>query len=321
MREASFVERNKEKWSEIETNLKNKSEVNPDDLAEDYLQLTNDLAYAQTFYPKSKTRDYLNELAIYAHQSIYRDQKNSKSQIVQFFNHDIPKAVYEFRRPLLYSLLITILATLIGAVSAHYDADFVRLILGNAYVDQTIQNIKAGNPAGIYGSGSEVGSFLYIVINNIRVAVTAFALGIFVGIGTGYVLFSNGIMIGAFHYMFYKYGVLSLAMSAIWIHGTFEISVIIIAGGCGLAIGRSILFPKSYRRIDAFKIQIRKAAVILVSTIPFFIVAALLEGFVSRHYQLSPYFSLSIIIICLLIILFYYVYYPFKLAKKHLWKN
>lgn len=321
MREASFVQRNKEKWSEIETNLKNKSEVNPDDLAEDYLQLTNDLAYAQTFYPKSKTRDYLNELAIYAHQSIYRDQKNSKNQIARFFNYDVPKAVYEFRRPLLYSLLITLLATLIGAVSAHYDTDFVRLILGNAYVDQTIQNIKAGNPAGIYGSGSEVGSFLFIVINNIRVAVTAFALGVFVGIGTGYILFSNGIMLGAFHYMFYKYGVLALAMSAVWIHGTFEISVIIIAGGCGLAIGRSILFPKSYRRIDAFKIQIRKAAVILVSTVPFFIVAALLEGFVSRHYLLSPYFSLSIIIVCLFIILFYYVYYPFKLAKKHLWKN
>lgn len=321
MREASFVQRNKEKWSEIETNLKNKSEVNPDELAEDYLQLTNDLAYAQTFYPKSKTRAYLNELAIYAHQSIYRDQKNSRSQIVQFFIHDVPKTVYEFRRPLLYSLLITLLATLIGAVSAHYDPDFVRLILGNAYVDQTIQNIKAGNPAGIYGSGSEVGSFLYIVINNIRVAITAFALGVFVGVGTGYILFSNGIMLGAFHYMFYKYGVLALAMSAVWIHGTFEISVIIIAGGCGLAIGRSILFPKSYRRIDAFKIQIRKAAIILISTIPFFIVAALLEGFVSRHYRLSPYFSLSIIIVCLCIILFYYVYYPFKLSKKHLWKK
>ncbi|HET8574063.1 MAG TPA: stage II sporulation protein M [Edaphocola sp.] len=321
MREASFVQRNKEKWSEIETNLKNKSEVNPDDLAEDYLQLTNDLAYAQTFYPKSKTRAYLNELAIYAHQSIYRDQKNSKDQIVRFFTYDVPKTAYEFRRPLLYSLLITLLAALIGAVSAHYDPDFVRLILGNAYVDQTIQNIKAGNPAGIYGSGSEVGSFLYIVINNIRVAITAFALGVFVGIGTGYILFSNGIMLGAFHYMFYKHGVLALAMSAVWIHGTFEISVIIIAGGCGLAIGRSILFPKSYRRTDAFKIQIRKAAIILVSTIPFFIVAAMLEGFVSRHYRLSPYLSLSIIVTCLCIILFYYVYYPFKLSRNHLWKK
>lgn len=319
MREASFVERNKEKWSEIEINLKNKSGVHPDLLAEDYLQLTNDLAYAQTFYPKSKTREYLNELAIYAHQSVYRDQKNSKSQFVQFFTYDVPQAVYSFRRPILYSFLITALATLIGVVSAHYDTDFVRLILGNSYVDQTIQNIKAGNPAAIYGSGSEVGSFLAITINNIRVAFFAFALGIFLGIGTGYVLFSNGIMLGAFHYMFFKYGVLGTAMSAIWTHGTFEISVIIIAGGCGIAIGNSILFPGTYRRIDSFKKQIRKAAIILVSTIPFFIIAGLLEGFVSRHYQ-STAIPLTIIPICLFIILFYFVYYPSKLAKKYSWK-
>lgn len=321
MREASFVQRNKEKWSEIETNLKNKKSANPDELAEDYLQLTNDLAYAQTFYPKSKTKEYLNELAIYAHQSIYRDQKSSKSQLIHFFSYDVPKAVYEVRRPILYSFLITLLATVIGAISAHYDTNFVRLILGNAYVDQTIQNIKAGNPAGIYGSGSEVGSFLAITINNIRVAFTAFAFGIFFSIGSGFILFQNGIMLGAFHYMFYKYGVLGTAMSAIWIHGTFEISVIVIAGGCGIAMGNSILFPGTYRRIDSFKRQIKKAAYILVSTVPFFITAGFLEGFVSRHYLFSPWLSLSIILICLSIILLYYVYFPFKLSKKHLWNN
>lgn len=321
MREASFVQRNKEKWSEIEIHLKNKLSTNPDELAEDYLQLTNDLAYARTFYPKSKTKEYLNELAIYAHQSIYKDQKNSKSQFLRFFLLDVPQAVYEIRRPILYSLLITLLATIIGAVSAHYDTNFVRLILGDAYVDQTIQNIKAGNPAAIYASGETVGSFLAITINNIRVAFTAFAFGIFFSVGSGYILFQNGIMLGAFHYLFYKFGVLPEAMSAIWIHGTFEISVIIIAGGCGIAIGNSILFPKTYRRIDSFKKQIKKAAIILVGTIPFFITAGFLEGFISRHYQFSLWVSLSIILICLSLILCYFVYYPFKLSKKYQWKN
>lgn len=321
MREASFVQRNKEKWSKIENHLNDKKTTDPDELAEDYLQLTNDLAYAQTFYPKSKTKDYLNELAIYAHQSIYKDQKNSKSQFIRFFTFDVPKAVYEIRKPVFYSLLITLLAAVIGAVSAHYDSNFVRLILGDAYVDQTIQNIKAGNPAAIYASGGELGSFLAITINNIRVAFTAFAFGIFFSVGSGYILFQNGIMLGAFHYLFYKYGVLPAAMSAIWIHGTFEISVIVIAGGCGIAMGNSILFPKTYRRIDSFKIQIKKAATILVATIPFFIVAGFLEGFVSRHYQFSVWVSLSIILTSLSIILLYFVYYPFKLSKKHLWKN
>jgi len=57
MREASFIERNKEKWILIENNLRNKINVDPDVLASDYIELTNDLAYAQTFYPRSKTKD------------------------------------------------------------------------------------------------------------------------------------------------------------------------------------------------------------------------------------------------------------------------
>jgi uncharacterized membrane protein SpoIIM required for sporulation len=321
MREASFVQRNKEKWAEVESNLKNKLTITPDALASDYIELTNDLAYAQTFYPDSKTEEYLNELSIYAHQSIYRDRKSTRNQLFDFFKKDVPCAVYEIRRPLFYSLLITLLATLIGWASAHYDTGFVRLILGDFYVDRTIQSIKEGNPAAIYSSGGQLGSFLAITINNVRVAFFAFALGIFFSIGTGYILFSNGIMLGAFHYLFYKYGVLGTAMSAIWIHGAFEISVIIIAGGCGIALGNSFMFPGSFKRIDSFKMMVRKASIILVSTIPFFIVAGFLEGFVTRHYQFALPMSLSVILICFGIIIFYFIIYPYQIQKKHLWKN
>lgn len=315
MREAAFVEQNKEKWAKIETHLKYKTKTSPDELAEDYLQLTNDLAYAQTFYPESKTREYLNELAIYAHQSIHRDKKNSGQQFMHFFTTEVPERVYAMRRPLLYSLAIFSLAVIIGIVSAHYDTNFVRLILGDAYVDTTIRNIRNGNPAGIYESSGSSFMFIAITINNIRVAFYAFAFGIFFSVGTGYILFQNGIMLGAFHYMFYKYEVLGEAMSAIWIHGTFEIAVIIIAGGCGIAVGNSFLFPGSYKRIDSFKIQIRNAIIILISTIPFFIVAGFLESYVTRHYQISLTVSLTIILISLCIIVFYYIYLPIKKRK------
>ena len=71
MREAHFIDKNKTKWLDIEKNLKNKSKIHPDILSKNYIEIINDLAYAQTYYPKSKTKDYLNELALFAHQSIY----------------------------------------------------------------------------------------------------------------------------------------------------------------------------------------------------------------------------------------------------------
>lgn len=320
MREAAFVERNKEKWSIIEHNLKNKLDIHPDILASNYIELTNDLAYAQTFYPYSKTKEYLNELSLFAHQSIYRDQKASKNQFLHFFKYDVPKAVYEARKPLLYSFLIFVFFVLIGWMSSHYDMNFVRLILGNHYVDETLVNIKNGDPAAIYKSDGELGMSLGITMNNIRVAFLAFILGIFFSLGTGYILMNNGIMLGAFHYMFYQEGVLGKAMTGIWIHGTIEIAVIIIAGGCGLMVGNSFMFPKTYRRIDNFVIHLRKAATILISTVPFFIIAGTLEGFVTRHYDVSLYLSLAIILLSLILIVYYYILLPLKLAKKYQWK-
>lgn len=320
MREASFIERNKEKWILIENNLRNKINVDPDVLASDYIELTNDLAYAQTFYPRSKTKDYLNELAILAHQQLYRDQKSSENQFKRFVQQEIPEAIWQLRRPLLYSLLIFCLAIAIGFISAQYDLDFVRLILGDYYVDMSLANIEAGSPAGVYQGGSEVGSALAITINNVRVAFLAFVLGVFYSIGTGYILFSNGIMVGAFHHLFFRYGVMQEAMSAIWIHGAIELSVIVIAGGCGLAMGNSILFPKSYTRLESFKRAAKTASKVLISTIPFFIVAGFLEGFVTRHYQVSIWLCISIIIASFAAVIYFYIIRPYQLARINGWK-
>lgn len=319
MREASFIERNKEKWLSIENNLANKTEVNPDVLASNYIELTNDLAYAQTFYNKSKTEQYLNELSIRAHQLIYKDQKSSNNKLAHFFKYEIFEAIWQVRRPMLYSLLIFLLANIIGLVSARYDNDFVRLIMGDHYVNMTIENIKNGNPAAVYQEGSNWGGALAITINNVRVAFYAFIFGVFVSIGTGYILFSNGIMVGAFHYMFYQYGVLEEAMSAIWIHGTIELSVIVIAGGCGIALGNSILFPRSYTRLESFKRTAKQASKVLISTVPFFIVAGTLEGFVTRFYQVSIWLSLAIIVLSAIAILYFYLIRPKQMALQYGW--
>ncbi|MFD2554071.1 stage II sporulation protein M [Sphingobacterium tabacisoli] len=319
MREASFIERNKEKWLSIENNLTNKGDVNPDTLASNYIELTNDLAYAQTFYPKSKTKQYLNELSIRAHQLIYKDQKSSNNKIAHFFQLEVFEAIWSIRRPLMYSFLIFVFASLIGFVSAQHDEGFVRLILGDGYVNMTIENIKAGNPAGVYQDGSNWGGALAITINNVKVAFYAFIFGVFFSLGTGYILFSNGIMVGTFHYLFYKYDVLQEAMSAIWIHGTIELSVIVIAGGCGLAMGNSILFPKSYSRLESFKAAIKQAAKVLISTVPFFIIAGTLEGFVTRYYQVSVWLCACIIVMSMVAIIYCYIIRPRQLAKKYKW--
>ena len=89
-------------------------------------------------------------------------------------------------------------AGIMGAVSAKYDDTFVRLILGDGYVNMTLENIKSGNPTNVYAGESEVMMFFSITWNNIMVSFRVFVFGIFASLGTGFYLFYNGLMVGTF---------------------------------------------------------------------------------------------------------------------------
>lgn len=317
MREAAFVKQNKEKWIAFEKAITNNLKINPDQLADYYIKLTNDLSYAQTYYPESKTLLYLNSLASQAHQKIYINKKENKNRVIEFWKTEFPLFFYQHQRTLLYTFLIFGVACCVGIISALNDASFLRLILGDAYVNETLNNIEKGDPTGIYKSGSMVGSFLGITINNIRVAFLAYAFGVITSIGTGYILFSNGIMLGSFMTFFYTKGLLFEASKSVWLHGTIEISVIIIAGCAGLVMGNSILFPKTYSRRVSFMKGAKDGLKIVVSTIPFFIVAGFIEGFITRYSNMPVWLAMIIIFGSLALIIFYYIIYPIRLNKIH----
>lgn len=317
MREASFVKQNKEKWIVFEKAIALSSKISPDELADQYIQLTNDLAYAQTYYPESKTLLYLNSLTSQAHQKIYKNKKESRNRIIDFWKKEFPLFFFHHQKTLFYSFLIFVVATGIGVISTYFDDSFVRLILGDSYVNETLNNIAKGDPTAIYKSGGQLGSFLGITINNIRVAFIAYALGVFTSAGTAYVLFSNGVMLGSFFTMFYNQGLLFEASKNIWLHGTIEISVIVIAGCAGLIMGNSILFPKTYSRKVSFVKGAKDGLKVVVSTIPFFIIAGFIEGFITRYSHMPTWLALTIIFSSLALILYYYIIYPINLNKKH----
>ena len=123
-------------------------------------------------------------------------------------------------------------------------------------------------------------------------------------------------MLGSFLYFFYDKGLSWESSRTIWIHGTIEISVIVIAGCAGLVLGNGLLFPKTYSRLESFKRSMKDGLKIMVSTIPFFIIAGFLEGFVTRHTEMPDWLAVLIILSSLAIIIFYYVIYPIQVHKK-----
>lgn len=315
MREAAFVKQNKDKWSTFENVLQNKEQLDPGDLSDLYIEVTDHLSYAKTFYPQSKTTAYLNELSSLAHQKIYKTQKESKNRLITFWKDEFPREFYKYRKALLASFVFFTLFSLIGAYSAATNNDFVRSFLGDAYVNMTLENIEKGDPMAVYKKQGEFNMFLGITINNIKVALMAFGYGLLLGIGTFMILMQNGIMLGSFQYFFYEQGLLWESVRTIWIHGTIEISVIVIAGCGGIVMGNGLLFPGTYTRLQSFKQSAKAGLKIMVSTIPFFMVAGFLEGFVTRHTEMPDWLAVLIIGTSFFVILFYYVYYPYHLNK------
>ena len=280
MREIAFIKQNKEKWLEFELAIFGKAKKNTDDLANLYIQLMNDLSYARTYYPKSKTVVYLNHLASLSYQKIYKTKREDKNRLLEFFKTEVPCLVYEYKRYLLYAFVLFFATVSMGVVSAKFDKDFVRLILGDGYVNMTLENIKKGNPMAVYESG-------------------------------------NSLMLGSFQYFFYEHNVFWQSVRGIWIHGSMEFFAIVIESTAGFILGASILFPKTYSRLNSFKIGFKNSFKIFLSTFPFTIAAGFLEGFITRYSIDMPIWLSSFIILFTLgIISFYYLIYPFIVHKK-----
>ncbi|MCB2407566.1 stage II sporulation protein M [Hymenobacter lucidus] len=312
MREAVFLRQNEAKWRQYET----QPPAGPDELAARFIELTDDLAYAQTFYPTSATTRYLNDLAGKLHQALYRNKSETTNRFSFFWRQELPLLVARHHRTLAWSLLLFVVFTLVGALSAAYDETFVRVVLGDAYVNRTIENIERGDPMAVYKGSSEAPMFLYITMNNIYVSLVAYALGATLGAGTVWALFNNGVMLGSFQYFFYQKGVLLPSLLTIWIHGTLEISAIVLAGGAGLVMARSMLFPGTYSRADSFRQGARDGLKLALGLVPIFIVAGFLEGFVTRHTEMPVLLSLLIIGSSAAFIIWYFILYPRQLARR-----
>lgn len=315
MNEIQFLHKNIKKWEAFEALLDNKNQTNPDAVSDMFINLTDDLAYSRTYFPNAKATQYLNQLTQKAHRLIYQNQPINKNRIKTFWESEFPLLIYASRKEIFVSFVILVLSVLIGIISNKYDSGFTRIILGDGYVNMSLSNIHKGDPLAVYKSMNQVDMFLGITLNNIKVSFLAFAMGIFTPIGAGFIMLKNGVMLGTFHSFLAEQGFLLDSIATIWVHGTYEIFAITIAGGAGIVIGNSIIFPKTYSRIESFRLGAVRGSKMVIGLIPVFVVAGFLEGFVTRYTQ-APYFGrFAIILFSLISIAFYFFIYPHKLKK------
>jgi uncharacterized membrane protein SpoIIM required for sporulation len=315
MRETHFINQNKQKWDDFERML-NRNDSDPEKMSELFVQVTDDLSYSRTFYPNRSVRVYLNNVAQSIFLSLYKNKKGKRGRLVEFWTDELPKILFESRRALQLSLLVFLLFMGVGMLSSYNDPDFAEQILGKGYIQMTDENIAKGDPMGVYKDEAEDTMFLRITVNNIQVSFITFIMGVLASIGTILVIIKNAIMVGAFQQYFINQGLFTEMFFTIWVHGTLEISAIIIAGGAGIVFGSGLIVPGTYSRGQAFILSARKGLKIIIGTIPLFIIAGFIESFLTRYTEAPIILRAGIMLASLIFILFYYVYYPLLKAKK-----
>lgn len=317
MRETKFIEQNQEKWSDFEEMLQ-EDRRDPERLNDLFIQITDDLSYARTFYPNRSVRMYLNSLAQKVFHNVYRGKRFPLSRLRSFWTEEVPALMWESRMALLLSFSVFVLACAIGVVSSMINPDFAREVLGDNYVEMTLQNIRDGDPMAVYKDSAPLGMSVGIAANNLFVALRTAIFGVLASVGTLFMLLYNGIMLGAFQYFFIERGLFWESFLTIWIHGTLEIGAIIIAGAAGMVAGSGLLFPGTYTRGQAFQLSMRRGLKIFISLLPIFVLAAFFEGFLTRYTQTPPLVRGLFIGCSLFFMVWYFVWLPYyKYRRGH----
>jgi uncharacterized membrane protein SpoIIM required for sporulation len=242
-----------------------------------YLQVSTDLTHARTRYADRQLERYLNDLVARARQAIYAARPGTVRGFLTFFG---ARYRNEVRRTAPFIVIATCLTLVIVLLAWLWIANSpeARLGLIPPEADEAIRQFNGNRSASL---GPSPAITTAILVNNVQVAFLAFAFGITLGIGTIYVLVQNGILFGVLAGAFTAAGHGAGFWSLIVPHGLLELTAIFIAAGAGMRMGWSIVDPGDRARSRALAEEAAGAVVVVLGVVPAFILAALIEGFLT----------------------------------------
>jgi len=246
---------------------------------EAYRGLARDLATARRVAPNSRTTAGLESLYRQLHALINRTPRGGTAGLLDLLSIDIPRAALEVRTRILGMALLMATSALAGWWLISSYPNLISLIASEAM----IEHVEQGHlwTEGIINIMPSSILSINILANNIVVSVLAFCAGIFLGLGTLYLIAMNGLMLGAVFAFVHQHGLTRALFEFIIAHGPVELSVICIAGAAGVALGESIIRPATGTRRDSFEACAHRVAPLLLLCAVLLVGCGFIEGFVS----------------------------------------
>lgn len=228
--------------------------------------------------------DYLEALAARAYLAIYGGRRSARGALLRALSAEFPRHVRALGREVAVSTALLALGAGMAVALMRVDAGWY-----DAFVDPALAGGRDPTAStallreALYGGDGQEGglslfaSFLFV--HNAGIGITAFALGFAAGIPSALLIFTNGLMLGAFLQLYASRGLLFELCGWLLPHGIPEIGAVILCGAAGLHLGKAMVLPGRYRIRDALSAAGRRAAMVVAGAVVLFGIAGVFEGF------------------------------------------
>ena len=246
---------------------------------EAYRGLARDLATSRRAAPDSRTTAGLEALYAQLHALINRKPHGGRSALLTLLRVDIPQAAHELRWRIAGMACLMAFGAAAGWWLIMAFPTLITLIAS----EEMIEHVENGHlwTEGIINVTPSSILSVNILANNIVVSIFAFCAGIFMALGTFYLVALNGLMLGGVFAFVKQHGLAGALFTFIIAHGPVELSVICVAGAMGVALGESIIRPSLPTRRDSFQACAHRLAPLLLLCAALLVGCGFIEGFVS----------------------------------------
>jgi uncharacterized membrane protein SpoIIM required for sporulation len=306
----SFWHTHKSTWAELERLLdrfhKRPREIGAADidrLTLLYKKTSAHLAYIRTYHPHDEVTRYLNRLVARAHNIAYKQQSTSGGQLSRFFWVNLLELIRK-RLPFIgWAAVLFLIGGVSGFAAVMADPLNLYYVLPEGMAERI-------DPSQLGQGHAAIDSPLIsteIMLNNIKVAILAFISGVTLGLVPLYLLLFNGLLVGALAAVYWQANASYAFWAYILPHGVIELTAIFIAGGAGLHMGYRMLVPGPYHRKYQLLQAAKESAQLLLGTLPLFVVAGIIEGYITPS-ALSLEAKYAVAILTLIVIVGWYIY-------------
>ena len=307
-----FVANRSPVWSDLDA-LVARAEAQPDELSHDdvhklvelYRRACSDLNLARSYTANPELIGRLNQLTGRAYRFVYQagHEKPVLDSFVRLVTREIPAAFRRERMAVAIAASAFLVGVLFGAAAVLLDrANGSRLIPGNFFSEsprERVERIERGDERVDSAEKAVLfGASLYT--HNIQVSFLAFSLGALTYVGALWLLFYNGVILGAIATMYVLDGVTTFFVAWVGPHGALELPSIVFGAAAGLLAGRALLMPGDLTRAASLRRVLPSVWRMMIGTALTLVFAGMIEGGFSQFSAKTIPYAIKISVAVLL---------------------